>query len=129
MWSNSSTLLGAAAPLALMIALWVLAQISRRFGEVTRRPPHYRAFYVALGLMAPPLLVRLLAIGLSDRQHADLGGNALEAALHDVPLALGVGLAAFVAWRYWGWLLTTSESPPSPKSRPVPHRAGKSASS
>lgn len=129
MWSNLSTLLGIAAPLALMIALWVLAQISRRFGEVTRRPPHYRAFYVALGLMVPPLLVRLLAIGLSERQHADLGGNTLEAALHDMPLALGVVLAVIVAWRYWGWLVTSQQETPAPRPRTAPHRTGKSVSS
>ncbi len=68
MLNNVFTLLSTAAPLALMILLWVMAQISRRFGEVTHRPPHYRGFYVAHVLMFFPLAVRLLAIGLAEEQ-------------------------------------------------------------
>ena len=114
-------------PLGLMVSLWVLAQISRRFGEVTHRPPLYRGFYVAFGLMLFPLLIRLLAIGLSEAEIADLGGNSTETLLHDIPLAVGVILAVIIAWRYWGWLVYTSEditamnpshSPSQPKHRP-----------
>lgn len=46
------TLLSAVAPLALIVSLWVMAQISRRFGEVTHRPPLYRGFYVSMALLA-----------------------------------------------------------------------------
>lgn len=128
MIKNLLTLFGAAAPLALMLALWVLAQISRRFGEVTRRPPHYRAFYVAMMLMVPPLLVRLLAIGLSESQHADLGGNAVEALLHDLPLLLGIMLALIVAWLYWSWLLKPDEDAAAPPRRSTPAPAEKRSS-
>ena len=99
------TLLSTAAPLALMIALWVLAQISRRFGEVTHRPPLYRGFYVAMVLMSLPLVVRLLALGLTESDLDTLGGNAVEALAHDGPLAVGITIAVVVAWRYWGWLV------------------------
>lgn len=109
MIDNLPTLLSAAAPLALMITLWVMAQISRRFGEVTHRPPLYRAFYVALALLVFPLVVRLLALGLTAQQIADLGGNTLEAALHDLPLAASITLAVVVTWRYWGWLVYARE--------------------
>ncbi len=123
MVQNLLTLLGAIAPLALIVTLWVLAQISRRFGEVTRRPPHYRAFYVAMALMVPPLLTRLLAIGLSADQHAELGANAFEAVLHDLPLALGILLALVTAWWYWGWLIYADEAG---TSRQVPRRVAQS---
>lgn len=103
------TLLSTAAPLALMVTLWVMAQISRRFGEVTHRPPLYRGFYAAIGLLAGPLVVRLWAIGLADPSRADLGGNALAAWVHDLPLAVGISVSVVVAWRYWGWLIYARE--------------------
>lgn len=109
MLNNVFTLLSTAAPLALIILLWVMAQISRRFGEVTHRPPLYRGFYVAMFLMLFPLAVRLLAIGLAEEERNNLGGNSLEAVLHDLPLALGITLGVIVAWRYWGWLIYARE--------------------
>jgi hypothetical protein len=110
-------LLSAAAPLALMLLLWVMAQISRRFGEVTHRPPLYRGFYVAGGLMIFPLGVRLLAIGLTENKQGDLGGNSLEALFHDLPFALGLTLAIIIAWRYWGWLIYAREGQSPVSSR------------
>jgi hypothetical protein len=117
MVENVFTLLSAAAPLALIIMLWVMAQISRRFGEVTHRPPLYRGFYGAMVLMAFPLVMRLLAIGLTEKERKDWGGNSLEALSHDLPLALGITLAVFIAWRYWGWLIYAREgqAPVSPR--------------
>lgn len=126
MWTNLLTLLSITAPLALMFALWVLAQISRRFGEVTRRPPHYRALYISMGLMSLPALVRLLTIGSSDEQLADLGGNSFEAILHDLPFALAIVLAIVIAWRYWGWLIYASENESTRKPQRKSSRAGKS---
>jgi hypothetical protein len=118
MLKNLAILLSAAAPLALMVSLWLLAQISRRFGEVTRRPPRFRLFYFSVGLMVLPALVRLLAIGMTEARRADLGGNSLEALVHDLPLALGITLALVIAWRYWGWLIYASEgAPPSAPNR------------
>ncbi len=118
MLKNFTILLSAAAPLALMVSLWLLAQISRRFGEVTRRPPRFRLFYVSVGLIVLPTLVRLLAIGMTEDQRADLGGNTLGALAHDLPLALGITLALVIAWRYWGWLIYASEGePPAPDRR------------
>lgn len=117
MLNNVFTLLSTAAPLALIIMLWVMAQISRRFGEVTHRPPLYRGFYVAMALMLFPLVVRLLAIGLADDARKDLGGNSVEALFHDLPLALGVTLGVIVAWRYWGWLVYAREGQSPVSSR------------
>ncbi len=114
---NFAILLSAAAPLALMVSLWLLAQISRRFGNVTRRPPLFRLFYFSVGLMVFPTLVRLLAIGMTEDQRAGLGGNSLGALAHDLPLAAGITLALVIAWRYWGWLIYASEG-----ESPVPDR-------
>ncbi|MBN2305306.1 MAG: hypothetical protein JXQ72_12545 [Anaerolineae bacterium] len=107
--TSLSMLLSAAMPLALLFGLWMLAQISRRFGEVTHRPPLYRGFYLAMVLLVLPLGVRLLAIGLTDDEIKDLGGGSSNAMLHDVPLALSVTVAVVIAWRYWGWLVYARE--------------------
>jgi hypothetical protein len=117
MLNNVFTLLSTAAPLALIILLWVMAQISRRFGEVTHRPPLYRGFYVAMILMLFPLVVRLLAIGLAEEARDDLGGNSVEALSHDLPLALGITLGVIIAWRYWGWLVYAHEGQSTVSSR------------
>lgn len=109
MFSNLLTLLSVAAPLALIVLLWVMAQISRRFGEVTHRAPIYRGFYVALALVGLPFVIRLLAIGLTEEDCADLGGNELGAVLYDLPLLIGITLAVLIAWRYWGWLVYARE--------------------
>ncbi|MBN1565949.1 MAG: hypothetical protein JXA10_19060 [Anaerolineae bacterium] len=118
MIQNLTTLLGVAAPVALMIMLWVMAQISRRFGEVTHRPPIYRGFYVAMGLLLFPFVVRVLAISLTETDRADLGGNSMGAIVHDLPLIVAVILALIVAWRYWGWLIYAREGEsPVPPAR------------
>jgi uncharacterized membrane protein YphA (DoxX/SURF4 family) len=109
------TLLSAAAPLALIMMLWVMAQISRRFGEVTHRPPFYRGFYGAMVLLLVPLGVRLLAIGGS-------GDSTIEELLYNLPLVISMTLAVIIAWRYWGWLVYAREgqapiSSPSTKQK------------
>jgi len=125
MTTDLLTLLGVAAPLAAMFSLWVLAQISRRFGEVTHRPPLYRGFYAALALWSFPLVARLLAIGLTGDETTTLGGNSLEALAHNGPAALSVTLAVVIAWRYWGWLVTARETQARAKA-PAPTPPGRS---
>ena len=124
MTGNITTLLSTAGVMGLMIMLWVVAQISRRFGEVTHRPPLYRVFYVALALLALPLIVRLLAIGQADGSR--FAADAPAALLHDIPLAAGLTLALVVAWQYWGWLVYAHEGRSSahPPAK-TPRRAGK----
>lgn len=114
MWGDLAVLASAIAPLGLMLALWVLAQISRRFGQVMGRPPLYRGFYVALTLLLPPLVVRLLAVGLTASELHAAGGGSAWALAHDLPLAAAVTLALIVAWRYWGWLVRGQEAQGTP---------------
>lgn len=118
MWGDLAVLASAIAPLGLMLALWVLAQISRRFGQVMGRPPLYRGFYVAFALLLPPLVVRLLAVGLTVSELRATGGGSAWALAHDLPLAAAVTLALVIAWRYWGWLVRGQEArgrPPRPR--------------
>lgn len=109
MLENLTTLLSVTTPVTLMILLWVMAQISRRFGEVTHRPPIFRWYYVAISLLIAPLAVRVVAVGMPDTDRADLGGNTVGAMFHDIPLALAITLGIVIAWRYWGWLIYARE--------------------
>ncbi len=117
MWDDISTLLSVAGPIALLIGLWVMAQISRRFGEVTHRPPHYRWLYLSMALVVLPLVMRLLALGQTPDELAARGSGRAETLLHDLPLVAALGLAAVIAWHYWNWLLfakdATSNSTPN----------------
>ncbi|MEW6579464.1 MAG: hypothetical protein AB1435_09735 [Chloroflexota bacterium] len=114
MLGDLAVLASATAPLGLMLALWVLAQISRRFGQVMGRSPLYRGFYAALVLLLPPLVVRLLAVGLTASEQRATGGGSAWALAHDLPLAAAVTLAVVVAWRYWGWLVRGQEARGTP---------------
>jgi hypothetical protein len=119
MLTSILTLLSVTYPLGLIIALWVLAQISRRFGEVTHRAPIYRWFYVSIVLAVPPFIVRLLALSLDDDGIDRLGGDAVEALLHDGPLTVCILLSVVICWRYWGWLVYAHDgqtpTPPAPQ--------------
>ena len=118
MLKTLTTLLGLAAPLTLIMMLWVMAQISRRFGEVTHRPPIYRGFYASIGLLLFPLVVRVVAISMTEADRANLGGNSLGALIHDLPFAAAIIVAILVAWRYWGWLIYAREGElPVPPTR------------
>lgn len=109
MAEDALIVLGAVTPLAGIVSLWILAQISRRFGEVTHRPPFYRGFYLAMGLLVIPFFVRLLSVGQSARQRNASSSYSTSALLHDIPLAAAVTIGVVVAWYYWGWLVTTPE--------------------
>jgi hypothetical protein len=86
-------------PVSIVVALVVMASLSRRLGEVTRRPPLYRWFLVGAALVGLSIVLRLSRIDSSGR----LGEQA--ALLYDVPLVVGLLVSVVVAWRYWGWLL------------------------
>jgi hypothetical protein len=117
---NILALLSVAAPLALIYGLYVMAQISQRFGSVTKRPPYYRWFYVAMVLMLIPAAIRLLAPGIGDGGVLDDG--AAEAFLYTVPFAISLGVALAAAWRYWSWLIVHSQDEPGGGPAKAPSR-------
>ncbi len=106
---NVLALLGVAAPLALIYGLYVMAQISQRFGSVTKRPPYYRWFYVSMALMLLPAAMRLLAPGTSDDGSGEIVESSIRAFLYTVPLVLSLAVALGAAWRYWGWLIHSQD--------------------
>jgi hypothetical protein len=87
----------------LMVMLLVLAHLSRHFGAVAKRPPHYRFFYLAIIVVLIGLGFRIL---LDDGQGIVHAGDAL---VYDMCLFIGILIAVLTAWRYWGWLLYERE--------------------
>ncbi len=99
---NVSALLSLFGPVAMMIALVILALLSQRLGAVTKRPPLYRWLYVSVVLVGTSVIVRLLKLNTPETLDSDYS----TLMLYDILLALGLGLAVIVAWRYWSWLLS-----------------------
>ncbi len=95
-------LLSLIGPVAVVIALVILALLSQRLGAVTKRPPLYRWLYVSVVLVVSSVIVRLLTLSTPET----LGSDFSTLMLYDILLALGLGLAVIVAWRYWSWLLS-----------------------
>ena len=89
------TLLSAAGPASLAVALAVMGLLSQRLGAVTKMPSHYRWFYVAAGLLGVSVAVRLLAVG---------GVGETLALVYAGSLVLGGIIGVLTAWRYWSWL-------------------------
>ncbi len=97
---NLLTLLGLAGPIAMIIALLVMALLSQRLGAVTKRRRAYRWFFVAVGLITAGILARLLALGGTPSALAE------ATLLYTVSVTIALTLAVSAAWRYWGWLLS-----------------------
>jgi hypothetical protein len=93
-------LLGLIGPIAIIIALLVMASLSQRLGAVTRRTPLYRWFYISAVFVMGGLIWRFLTLVAPD-----IFGHQ-NPLLYDIPLAVGLVIALVVAWRYWSWLLS-----------------------
>ena len=94
------SVLGVLGPISLVIAQVVMALLSKRLGEVTKRPPTYRWFYVGAGLVAASILLQLVDIFS--------GSDSVAAVVYDSLFLLGLALSVIIAWKYWSWLLSES---------------------
>jgi hypothetical protein len=88
--SDWPALFAVLGPIAISVTFVVMGLLSRRLGRVTRTRPYYAGFFLAALLVGLGLLARILD----------------QAPVYTGLLALGVTTAAFVAWRYWSWLLS-----------------------
>ncbi|MBI5670035.1 MAG: hypothetical protein HZC41_18730 [Chloroflexi bacterium] len=100
---NWTGVLGLLGPLSIVVALVVLALLSRRLGSVTRMPRYYLGLFLSAGLMLVSIVARLVSLG-----------RPATTGLHHDPLvvflyvglpAIALTIAIVVAWRYWSWLL------------------------
>lgn len=104
-----SGLIGMVGIASLLYALSLLNQLSRKLGAVTKMPPYYRGYYVAIVLGVCAFLARLVHISalgnLGQPDVAWLGSTTFALLGFYLPLALAVTVSLFVTWRYWSWLL------------------------
>ena len=99
-------LFGLLGPISICIMFVVFGLLSRRLGRVTRARPFYLGFYLAALLVGLSGLARVVNLGLGAEVTARLHAEDLLVLIYTGLMALGVTIAAFVAWRYWSWLLS-----------------------
>lgn len=98
-------LMSTVLPVALMVMILVLGELSRRLGSVLKKGRSHRWFYLASSLELISVLVRLLHI---DRMEQETGDTAAALA-YLIPLTLGILIGLVITWRYWGWLVYASD--------------------
>jgi hypothetical protein len=100
--------LGSLSLLAVIYAFYILANFSRRYGQVIRLRPYYRGFYVAMALICVAFLSHLIqdtVIIAPDQAPSLLTNDWFYLLTYYTPLALAVTIGFAVAWRYWSWIL------------------------
>jgi len=99
--------LAALGLVALMYAVYILANLSRRFGFILKMPPYYRGFYMAMGLMGVALVSHLLRAStiLAESAPYPFAEDWFYLLTYYLPLAISVSVCLGIAWRYWSWLL------------------------
>jgi chromate transport protein ChrA len=98
--------------LAVFFMLFMLANLSRRLGAVTKMKPYYRGFYVAMAILVVPFIARVMrsSMALSPSVGPTLLNNPVFYLFtYHLPSAIALTLSIAVAWRYWGWLFLESQ--------------------
>jgi hypothetical protein len=93
-------LLNATGTLAIALALFVLAMLSRRLGRVTHAKPTYIYMHISAVFIALSAIIKI-ANGLRDQPINDA---AIWVLVYNVVPAIGITISLMVAWRYWSWL-------------------------
>lgn len=98
--------LGIGLFLAVLYLSWLLRVLSRRMGEVTRMPPHYKWFDLGMVLILLTMLSYqfICSTALVSPANVQLNPSHILWIFY-LPLALGITLNLSVAVTYWGWLL------------------------
>lgn len=99
-------LLGLLGPISICTMFVLLGLLSRRLGRVTRARPYYIGFFIAALLVGLSALARVVNLGLGAEITARLHAEELLVLTYTGLTALGLTIAAFVAWRYWSWLFS-----------------------
>jgi hypothetical protein len=102
-WAGLLAMLG---PLSICIMFIVLGLLSRRLGRVTRVRPIYVGFFIAAALVGISSVARMVNLGLGADAAARLSQDGILVLIYTGLTALGITIGAFIAWRYWSWLLS-----------------------
>jgi hypothetical protein len=100
--------LGSLGLLAVIYAFYILANLSRRYGEVIRLAPYYRGFYIGMILIGVAFIGHMMqatVVLAPEQAPALLNAEWFYLLTYYLPLALGVTIGLGVAWRYWSWIL------------------------
>jgi hypothetical protein len=100
--------LGSLSLLAVIYAFYILANLSRRYGNVIRLPPYYRGLYVAMSFVGIGFVSHLIqdsVIIAPEEAPSLLTNDWFYLFTYYLPLALAITIALAVAWRYWSWIL------------------------
>jgi hypothetical protein len=103
-----TSVLGSTGLLALIYAFYILAHLSRRYGQVIKLPRYYRGFYFSIGLVCLALVSHLMKdslINAGQQGPALLNDDWFYLLTYYSPMAVAVAIGLGVAWRYWAWLL------------------------
>ena len=95
---------------ALIYAMLILLQLSKKLGDVTKMKPYYRGYAVSAILLLVALIIRILNASLLFSPVADSSvwqqNNWILLSLpHHILLAIGLTIALPITAKYWGWLL------------------------
>jgi hypothetical protein len=98
---------GSLGLLSLILASWVLVQLSKRLGEVTKMPRYYRGFYLSMACLSIAVVAHFLRMSVFLAE--ELGppvfhSDVFYLCIYYIPLATGMTLGLAIAWRYWSWL-------------------------
>jgi hypothetical protein len=101
------TPLGVIGLAAVAYMLYILADLSRRLGAVTKMPAYYRGFYVAMGLLMISILARVTlnsVVLAPDLSTGIVSTPLFSLVAYHIPFVLAMVISVALAWRYWIWL-------------------------
>jgi len=104
-----SAILGATGLVSVLYALVILAQFGRKLGAVTKMPPFYKGYYVAMVCVGSALVMRFIRASVfwapPETIPFLLNDPVFYLLLYHLPLAIGLSVGVGITWHYWGWLL------------------------
>ncbi len=102
-------ILGAMGLISILYALLILAQFGRKLGAVTKMPPFFQGYYVAIVCVGVALVMRFVRANVfwapPETIPSLLNAPVLYLLLYHLPLAIGLSLGLGITWHYWSWLL------------------------
>jgi hypothetical protein len=101
------TPLGVIGLAAVAYMLFIFANLSRRLGAVTKMPPYYRGFYVAIGLLTISILARVTLNSMAFAPEQSTGivsAPWFSLVAYHIPFGLAMVISVALAWHYWSWL-------------------------
>jgi len=99
------TLFGLFGLFMIGVLLVVIAQLSRRLGQVTHARPYYFGLYISAVLVWLGFLIRLVIVLDGIALFPNVNQNNLYMILSDIFPALGLTIGLAITWYYWSWLL------------------------